>query len=177
MYKEYATPQDICNALCKYKVGDTVTLLKDYLADKGIVEAGTHVIIKEILLNPQKQIIHPILRKDLDKYTTPDSTFILKLALIENQNITFKYPCCNVQLGNIPVENVKKLYINKNMPKYLSIALSILLAIAIIVGLLSSVMLSNDVILLISVIGIAIFIISEISSAQKATMIEFKKVK
>ena len=49
-YRAYATEEDICNALCKHKIGDNVTLLSDCRSDTGIFEAGTTLYITDIKL-------------------------------------------------------------------------------------------------------------------------------
>ena len=105
-YDDNALPQDICDTLCKYKIGDKVTLLTSYSTMQNEkLEAGTELIVTNIRLTEYANIAR-IHKNELSEYTASDDLFDLELKTIENNNFLIcsatrvESGCVDVQNGN-----------------------------------------------------------------------------
>lgn len=81
MFIEYASTDDICNAISPYKVGDRIVLLNNIELNEGFFEKGTEMIVSEIHL---KASVNGKIRKD----SLSDYSFVGKKAF----RYTLVYP-------------------------------------------------------------------------------------
>lgn len=58
MYVKYANEKEICQTLAKYKIGEHVTMLKSKTCDTGILEKGTEMIVKNIVISDKMELSH-----------------------------------------------------------------------------------------------------------------------
>lgn len=112
MYKEYATPQDICDVLCKYKIGDKVTLLINRSTEQGLYEAGTEMIIKEISLYKNVEC-SKILKDELRNYNVSERVFQFQLSLSEDDDNLLLCNGIQIEKGTVAIQDIKQLYKKK----------------------------------------------------------------
>lgn len=97
MFVEYASKDDICNALSPYKVGDRVLLLNDKndMCDNGLFEQGTEMIIHEIRLNDDVYTPQSIRKDKLSDYSfVGENVFKYILKQSDSDNDSDKRVCC-----------------------------------------------------------------------------------
>lgn len=86
MYIEFATEEDICEALAKYKIGDHVVTLKDIQTANGMIEANTELQITEVCVPKDVFLPLDIPQSRLIEYVAPydEYTFIYKLIPLDH---------------------------------------------------------------------------------------------
>lgn len=86
MYIKFATEEDICKALAKYKIGDHVVTLKDIRTANGMIEANTELQITEVCVPKDVFLPLDIPHSQLMKCVAPydEYTFIYKLIPLDH---------------------------------------------------------------------------------------------
>jgi len=154
MYKEFVTPQDVCDALCPYKVGDIVTLLSDKSTEKGMYEAGTSMVIKEIKLNSSIKC-PKVFTEELSEYTASDRLFMLTLELpnttpLDEDNSLY-CNADNVVIGEVSKQDVIDICKERNKPDGILI-IGAIVCIALVVCVILAFATLNSTLVAISVI-------------------------
>lgn len=90
-HEKYADEYDICHHLCKYQIGDTVTLLKKFKYKGKIYKVGTPFIIQAIKLNNDfSNLLYNgnlrIFKEELKNWNADISVFKFTLSDIDNKN-------------------------------------------------------------------------------------------
>lgn len=145
MYKEYVTPQDVCDVLCPYKIGDIVTLLTDKSTEKGMYEAGTSMIIKEIELNSSIKC-PKVFKEELSEYTAAERLFMLTLELPNttplDEDISLRCRADNVVIGEVSKQDVIDICKKRNKPDWILI-IGCIVGMATLVGTIISMIIVN----------------------------------
>ncbi len=88
-YRTYATADEICNALCNHKIGDTVELLKSCSNENGCFEIGTKLCIRNIKLR-NDVMLKKVKSSEIKDFEADNDLFEYELT-IPNENIIL---CC-----------------------------------------------------------------------------------
>lgn len=82
MYIKFATEEDICKALAKYKKGDHVVTLKEIRNKNGIIEANTELQITDVRIPKDVFLPLDIPQSRLTKYVVPYDEYTFTYTLI-----------------------------------------------------------------------------------------------
>lgn len=86
-FERFATKEDMCEVLCKYKAGDKVIVRRDAVCtangEKGIIKRGTELTVKSVYINNEKVscrvlTVEHILYQELKNYEAHDGVFNLR---------------------------------------------------------------------------------------------------
>lgn len=120
MFTRYATDEEICSHLAKYKVGDTVRLLCDHYVDSGIVRKGSKAVIRKIGLYLGVDC-PKILFEDLtsDKYIAgvDENTFYYQLESVDDSSQCSFYSS-DLEIDMISNETEDDVYRSKHNEYY-----------------------------------------------------------
>lgn len=120
MFTRYATDEEICSHLAKYKVGDTVRVLCDHYVDSGIVRKGSRAVIRKVGLYLGVDC-PKILAEDLisDKYVAgvDENTFYYQLESIDD-GLYCKFYSSDLKLDTTSNETEDDVYRSKRNEYY-----------------------------------------------------------
>lgn len=83
-FKRFATAEDFCETCSPYKVGDTVTLIRDISLEEGVLEAGSIVTITGVRLREGVILPHTY-AEEVENYKASEECFEYALEFEEKK--------------------------------------------------------------------------------------------